>query len=113
MEPRGTCQADPVHSDPTPGDTIEKEFSPPAPSSTECELLGVTGMRSPECANRVHNALVSAPGVFYARVDLKTGVVSVVFDSRRVTLWELADRVAKAGEGTSHVYTAVPFPMWG
>lgn len=110
---QGIFQAEPVESAPTRVSSTRNEFASLTPASAECELLGVMGMQGAECADRVRDVLANTPGVFYVTVDLKTGVVSVVFDSRTVGLWELVDRVAHAGEGTSRVYTAVPFPMWG
>lgn len=98
MEQHGKCRVDP----------IEKGLEPGALDSADYVQLGVSGMGCINCANRVRNALLLAPGVLAAEIDLPSGLATVAFDARKVDLAEMIAAVARAGHGTRHVYRAVP-----
>lgn len=98
MEQHGKCRVGPM----------AKDLEPGALDSADYAQLGVSGMGCVNCANRVRNALLLAPGVLAVEIDLSRGLATVAFDTRKVDLAEMIAAVARAGEGTRHVYRAVP-----
>jgi copper chaperone CopZ len=63
-------------------------------------------MGCPNCANRVHNALVSLDGVAGAHVRLDPPIATVRYERERLTEADLIAAVARAGAGTHHMYRA-------
>jgi copper chaperone CopZ len=87
---------------------IEKPVDPQALQEAERVQLVVTGMGCPNCAMRVHNALVGIDGVLRAEVDERTSLAEVWIDTPRVELKDLIWGVAAAGAGSHHQYRAAP-----
>lgn len=72
--------------------------------------LFIRGMGCVNCANRVHNALITMDGVGAAEIDHRTGQGTVYFDADRVTPDALLGRVREAGEASGHRYLAAVAP---
>lgn len=68
--------------------------------------LFITGMGCPNCAIRVHNAIVSVPGVTAARVRLVPPIATVRFVAGQVTAEQLAAAVTGAAMVSGHEYHA-------
>ena len=61
-------------------------------------VLTVYGLSCPLCSNNLDGQLRRIPGVANARIDLKTGAVTVTFtDGHRVTRADLGKAVEDAG----------------
>ncbi len=69
-------------------------------------VLRVAGMGCVNCANRVHNGLVSADGVLSAQVDLTSATAIVRIDARRIRAESLLPLVVDAGRASRHRYEA-------
>lgn len=76
--------------------------------SAEIQQLALAGLGCPNCANRVRNALLTAPGVVDVEVDLSSALATVWYRRERTGVPNLVDAVAGAGRGTHHRYLAVP-----
>jgi copper chaperone CopZ len=76
--------------------------------NAEVQYLAVAGMGCPNCAHRVRNALLRAPGVVDVEVDLPGGLASVWFRGAETGVSDLVEVVAAAGRETQHTYLAVP-----
>ena len=85
---------------------MEKEVSPEALRSTKVSVLAVTGMGCPNCALRVHNALLSLPGVHRVEVELEFERAIVYWDPATVQPEMLLEAVSRAAAGTPHDYRA-------
>lgn len=67
--------------------------------------LAVWGMGCPNCANRVHNSLLSQFGVLDADVDHTTGLAAVEYNPDLISPSALLQAVANAGDN-NHRYIA-------
>ena len=74
--------------------------------------LQVTGMGCINCANRVHNSLIDHPGVVTGEVCHVTGKAEITYIPNKVSLPQLIDMVAEAGDNR-HTYKAVLFEAGG
>lgn len=87
-------------------DRIEKEVDPRALEEGATVRLRVAGMGCPNCAARVHNALLGQSGVLAAEVNLERALATVTIDPQLVGPTDLSAAVHQAGAGTHHVYRA-------
>lgn len=71
-------------------------------------VLAIAGMGCPNCANRVHNALVRQPGVLKAEVSLEDALATVALEPARRDVEALLEAVATADPSGRHHYRAVP-----
>ena len=94
--PDDICHVEPVLKEPTSEELQEIETT----------YLTVWGMRCPNCALRVRNALVSLHGVLDASVDHTRGIAEVVYNPRLSTTSALVGAVARSGSDGRHVYHA-------
>ena len=78
----------------------------------ETIILDVTRMGCPNCANRVHNRLIDHPGVAKAEIHHETGKVEVAYIPAKISLPQLIDLVAEAGDNR-HTYQAALFETGG
>lgn len=72
--------------------------------------LFVQGMGCVNCANRIHNALITMDGVGAVEIDHQTAQGMVYFDPDRVTPDGLLARVSQAGGESGHRYRAAVAP---
>ncbi|HEX8726571.1 MAG TPA: heavy-metal-associated domain-containing protein [Gemmatimonadaceae bacterium] len=96
MEQTCTCHVDKIQSAPAS-----------ATSGTQAVALRLEGLGCQNCANRVHNALASTPGVTFVHVDLPSGTATVHIDQDQVRALELPDIVRAAGWSSGHHYDAM------
>lgn len=73
--------------------------------------LQVSGMGCPNCAARVHNALVRVGGTFAVEVSHEFASAVVVYDPHRVCCHIIEQAVADAGNDGHHHYRAHAFKM--
>lgn len=85
---------------------IEKPFEGQIPEGVSQAQLLVTGMGCPNCAARVHNALLQLDGVFKADVLLESGMARVLFDRDRIEPSALMLAVESMGQQSNHNYQA-------
>lgn len=74
--------------------------------NVQIAILNVWGMGCPNCANRVHNSLISLKGVIDARVDHNLGKAQVAYNPTLATSDDLVSAVARAGGDGRHEYGA-------
>lgn len=87
-------------------DLLEKLFDGEIPDGLSQTQLLVTGMGCPNCAARVHNALIQMDGVLKADVRLESGMTRVLYDSERVKSAGLLLAIEMMGKQTHHNYQA-------
>ena len=68
--------------------------------------LTISGMGCPNCANRVHNKLISLEGVYGVGVYLHMALAVVIFDQNKLTPSQLITAVSQAGNDGRHDYRA-------
>jgi copper chaperone len=68
--------------------------------------LSVSGMGCPNCANRVHNQLISLEGVYGVDVFLSNALAVVIFDKNKISPDRLIAAVTEAGNDGWHEYRA-------
>ena len=68
--------------------------------------LAVSGMGCPNCANRVHNQLISLEGVYGVDVYLHMALAVVIFDKNKISPGQLIAAVTEAGNDGRHEYRA-------
>lgn len=85
---------------------IEPEEAPSDESLRGGLRLSIQGMGCINCANRIHNALITMEGVGQAYIDHRTGQGAVYFDPDRVDVEGILGRVAFAGGSSGHRYRA-------
>jgi copper chaperone len=68
--------------------------------------LAVSGMGCPNCANRVHNQLISLEGVYGVDVYLHMALAVVIFDQNKISPSQLINAVTEAGNDGRHEYRA-------
>ena len=78
-------------------------------TTTEISLT-IVGMGCPNCAMRVHNGLFALKGVIMAQVNHVTASADVVFNPNLLTIFDLVDAVANAGNDGRHHYQVVSSP---
>ncbi len=64
----------------------------------ETLVLRISGMGCVNCANRVHNALITQRGVLEVTVNHETGSARLVFDPDRFSTLAIVRAVAGAGD---------------
>jgi copper chaperone CopZ len=69
--------------------------------------LAVWGMGCPNCATRVRNGLLTLTGVVEADVDHTTGVAFVEYSQDLVSMPDMLQAVAQAGDDNRHKYVAM------
>jgi copper chaperone CopZ len=74
--------------------------------NVEIAFLNIWGMGCSNCANRVHNSLVSLKGVVDARVDHVIGKAQVAYNPDIASSDDLIAAVAGAGGDGRHEYGA-------
>jgi copper chaperone CopZ len=89
---------------------IEKIVSPEEQETTTSISLAVWGMGCPNCVIRVHNGLLALRGVIQADVSHVTATAEVVFNPTLLTLFDLVDAGANAGNDGRHRYQVVSSP---
>jgi copper chaperone CopZ len=89
---------------------IEKIVSPEEQETTTSISLAVWSMGCPNCVMRVHNGLLALRGVIQADVSHVTATAEVVFNPTLLTLFDLVDAVANAGNDGRHRYQVVSSP---
>jgi len=87
-------------------DPLEKSLDPQSIESAVAAYLLVGGMGCPNCAMRVRNGLIGLEGVFAADVELEQGLAAAAYDPERVTIEDLIQAVAQAGNDGRHHYFA-------
>lgn len=85
---------------------LRKPLDRKALASARVAFLIVAGMGCPNCATRVHNALLRRDGVLYVDVSLARGTAAVAFRPEQMTTENLLTAVAGAGDKTGHHYLA-------
>lgn len=90
------CHVEYINKDHIPDNTEEKETL----------VLTVLGMGCINCANRVHNKLISHSAVLEAEVSHITATAEICYIPSRVNLAELIALVADAGD-ERHRYLAL------
>jgi len=85
---------------------LQKEASAEALRAAKVSVLAVMGMGCPNCALRVHNSLLSVPGVHRVEVDLEHAQAVVYWDPAAVRPEMLIEAVSQAAAGTHHDYRA-------
>jgi copper chaperone CopZ len=70
--------------------------------------LALSGLRGVNCANRVHDALLSCPGVVDSKVDLDAAQADVRYLPEQIGPVGLKRVVSNAAKGTPHRYRAAP-----
>jgi copper chaperone len=65
--------------------------------STESKIINVEGMSCMHCVNAVKNSIGSLPGISKIDVDLAGKKVSVVYDSDKVNIEAIRDKIEDAG----------------
>lgn len=73
--------------------------------------LTIEGLECQHCALRIRNALLGAPQVLGAEVDLRTNQVDVLFDASQLRLDGLAALIASAADGHAGRYEVVDARM--
>ncbi len=68
--------------------------------------LSVQGMGCENCVTRVRNSLVSLPGVYGVDLFLNLRLAEIMYDSRQLTIADLIQAVARAGNDGRHEYRA-------
>ena len=68
--------------------------------------LTVSGMGCPNCANRVHNKLISLEGVYGVDVYLHMALAVIIFDKNKLSPNQLIGAVSQAGNDGRHDYRA-------
>lgn len=98
------------HPDPDEHDCyvapISKAYDPERLTGRAVARLGLAGLGCPNCAARVHNALLSLDGVIEADVSLSPQRAVVTFDPGRTLPEQLAEAVYWAGAASRHRYHA-------
>lgn len=87
-------------------EAYQKEVRPEDLLNAQLVNLAVEGMGCPRCALRVQNGLNRLEGVIEAIVSVQNGVAEVVYDPDRVTLQDMVNAVASAGDEQKHRYHA-------
>jgi copper chaperone CopZ len=85
---------------------VQKIASAEEQQVAESIVLGVQGMGCINCAARVRNSLIGLKGVTAANVDHVMATAAVKFNPHLVTLADLFDAVARAGNDGHHEYRA-------
>jgi copper chaperone len=65
--------------------------------SIESKIINVEGMSCMHCVNAVKNSIGSLPGISKIDVDLAGKKVSVVYDSDKVNIEAIRDKIEDAG----------------
>ncbi len=65
--------------------------------SSETKTINVEGMSCMHCVNSVKNSIGSLPGIGKVDVDLAGRKVSVVYDSEKVNIQKIKDKIEDAG----------------
>lgn len=73
--------------------------------------LFIQGMGCVNCANRIHNALITMEGVGGVEIDHRTGQGTVLFNPDQVGPDGLLARVTRAGAASGHRYRAAVAPQ--
>jgi copper chaperone len=68
--------------------------------------LAIFGMGCPNCANRIHNQLISLEGVYGVDVYLHMALAIVIFDKNKISPDRLIAAVTEAGNDGQHEYRA-------
>ncbi|MGK7312495.1 MAG: heavy-metal-associated domain-containing protein [Candidatus Longimicrobiales bacterium M2_2A_002] len=68
--------------------------------------LAINGMGCVNCANRIHNALITLDGVGQVFIDHRTGQGAVYYNPDRLSTDEIVGRIAFAGGASGHRYQA-------
>jgi copper chaperone CopZ len=84
---------------------VEPTTSHPERAVASARLL-VEGMGCPRCAIRVQNALVRLDGVAAAYISLYPPLGTVRYDPERLSVDDLLNAVATAGQDSKHIYLA-------
>jgi Cd2+/Zn2+-exporting ATPase/Cu+-exporting ATPase len=87
-------------------DMIDKPFEGEVPEGATQAQLAVSGMGCPNCAARVHNALLQLEGVLKAEVLLESGTALVLYNSQKVEPHALMQAVELMGIQSNHNYQA-------
>jgi copper chaperone CopZ len=83
---------------------IERIITPEEQENTEQINLMVRGMGCSNCAMRVRNGLFALKGVVYVEVAHSTAIANITFNPELVTLDNLFEAVANAGNDGRHSY---------
>lgn len=68
--------------------------------------LSISGMGCVNCANRIHNALITLEGVGQVHIDHRTGQGAIYFNPDLVSADNIIARVVFAGGMSGHRYRA-------
>lgn len=96
------CYVEPVYKDMPSVNQLE---------NAQQVTLAVSGMGCPNCANRVHNKLISLDGVFGVDVYLHMALAVVIFDRNKLSPIQLISAVAQAASDGRHKYLAELVPV--
>ena len=65
--------------------------------ASETKILNVEGMSCMHCVNSVKNSVASLPGVSKVDVDLAAKKVAVEYDSEKIKVETIKDKIEDAG----------------
>ncbi|MGI5912817.1 MAG: copper chaperone CopZ [Syntrophomonadaceae bacterium] len=65
--------------------------------ANETKILNVEGMSCMHCVNAVKNSIGSLPGISRVDVDLAGNKVAVEYDSEKVDIHKIKDKIEDAG----------------
>lgn len=86
---------------------VERIITPEEQENTEQINLIIRGMGCSNCAMRVRNGLFALKGVVQVEVSLLTAVANIKFNPEFVTLDNLFEAVANAGNDGRHSYRVI------
>lgn len=91
-------------------DPLEKTVSSEEQETITSVSLAVWGMGCPNCAMRVRNGLIALRGVISAEVSHVSATADVLFNPKLLTIFDLADAIANAGNDGRHRYQVISNP---
>lgn len=83
-----------------------KPLDEAALSGAMAACLAIWGMGCPNCAKRIHNALLALEGVLQVNVVLEQAIATVAYDPQTVSVSDLLRSVAASGRESQHNYRA-------
>ncbi len=91
------CHVEPIHKTKVSVEQIQR---------VDHATLAVWGMGCENCVTRVRNSLFSLEGVYGVDLFLNLSLAEITYDNRKVSVDELIQAVARAGNDGRHEYRA-------
>ena len=63
----------------------------------ETKNIAIEGMTDDECVRKIEKALNENPGIKELRLDRRSGIASITFDTRQTDFPEIHDALLKSG----------------